>query len=126
MIAQKIPLEKTIENAILGLLEASGFDAYKIPRIGVYDAKRKVYRMPKSRHLRKSVGHSDIVLLIKEPRHAVIFLEVKRPKVGKQSDEQKQFQYMIERNGGFYYIVDSIDKMIEILKDISTRLGDSV
>ena len=119
---KKIPLEKTVENLILGFLEASGYDAYKIPRVGVYDTKRKVYRMPKSRYLRKSVGHSDIVLLIKEPRHAVVFLEVKRPKVGRQSEEQKAFQYMIERNNGFYYIVDSIDRMIEILKDINVIL----
>lgn len=113
----KKPLEKDIEQSILCYLEAIGLDAYKIPRHGIYDLRREKFRLSNNRFMRKSVGHSDIVLLLKNP-HRVIFLEVKRPKVGKQSDEQKEFQQMIERNDGYYYIVTSIEDTSKILSDL--------
>lgn len=55
-------------------------------------------------------GVPDIILV-----HNGIFigLEVKRPK-GKQSDNQVEFQKGLERAGGKYYLVTSLDDVTKI------------
>ena len=56
-------------------------------------------------------GIPDIIAI---KNNRVLFLEIKSPK-GKQSEWQKQFQELIEGNGGEYYIVRSLDDLIKII-----------
>lgn len=44
----------------------------------------------------------------------VLFLEIKRPG-GKQSKYQKQFQANIEKAGGEYILVDSIESIMKVV-----------
>jgi Holliday junction resolvase len=46
----------------------------------------------------------------------VLFLEIKKPAGWKQSDEQKEFQANIERVGGEYYLVRSLEEIMKILE----------
>jgi hypothetical protein len=54
-----------------------------------------------------------------------VYLEVKRPKGGSQSSDQKKFQSMIEGHGGYYFIVRSIEETMIALsstkKDIEQK-----
>ena len=56
-------------------------------------------------------GIPDIIAI---KNNRVLFLEIKRPK-GKQSEYQKQFQLFIEGQGGEYYIVKSLEDLVEII-----------
>jgi hypothetical protein len=41
----------------------------------------------------------------------VVFIEVKRPVGGKQSDDQKAFQALVEAQGAEYYLVTDADEL---------------
>jgi len=55
-------------------------------------------------------GVSDIIV-VKEGKP--IFLEVKREKT-KQSPEQLEFQRLVQNNGGYYYVVRSVEDVISV------------
>lgn len=74
---------------------------------GVYDPTRKAFRsMPKY----SLAGFPDI-MVIKDGYF--IGLEVKKPK-GRQSANQKEFEKNCKQAGGEYYVVRSIDDVMEI------------
>lgn len=55
-------------------------------------------------------GVSDIIVV---RDGFVIFLEIKRPS-GKQSDNQKQFQDLVKKNGAEYWVIRDLDDLKEI------------
>lgn len=57
-------------------------------------------------------GVSD--LLVMYPNGRVVFVEVKRPKGGVQSDEQKEFQQVCQLFGFPYEIVRTLDEFIAV------------
>ena len=57
-------------------------------------------------------GLTDIVA-IKDGR--VLFIEYKKPSRGKQTEKQKIFQADIERAGGEYILVKSLEDLIEAI-----------
>ena len=60
-------------------------------------------------------GVSDVVLLIPKKGYSSLCLEFKTL-VGKQSDEQKAFEYQAERAGNKYVVVRSVKEALDILK----------
>ena len=56
-------------------------------------------------------GIPDIIAI---KNNRVLFLEIKRPG-GKQSEHQKNFQAEIEGQGGEYYILKSLEDLVEII-----------
>lgn len=56
-------------------------------------------------------GASDMLLLKSTSQYGFLCIENKTPK-GKQSSEQKVFQFEVERHGGKYIIVRSLDEFI--------------
>lgn len=50
-----------------------------------------------------------------ERRARIIFLETKSTK-GKQSEAQKEFQGMVERQGAEYHLVRSVEDLLEVLE----------
>ena len=50
------------------------------------------------------------------PATRVTFIEVKKPKGGKQSDDQKVFEAKVRQFHARYFIVTSVDQMEEILR----------
>jgi len=68
-------------------------------------------------HLMAGIGFykgSPDRIAIKNGR--VLFLEIKKPIGWKQSDEQKEFQANIERAGGEYYLIRSLEEIMKILE----------
>lgn len=61
-------------------------------------------------------GVSDVILLIPKGGFASLCLEFKT-KIGKQSDEQKEFQKQAENCGSKYVIVRSVKEAIEEMKE---------
>ena len=57
------------------------------------------------------LGAPDIIAI---KNNRVLFLEIKRPG-GKQSEHQRKFQLNIEGQGGKYYIVESLEDLIQII-----------
>lgn len=57
-------------------------------------------------------GLSDLVA-IRNGR--VLFIELKRPGKSEQSDPQRKFQTDIEREGGEYVLIDSLEGIIEVV-----------
>lgn len=68
----------------------------------MYDSKKKIFRkLPKH----AKCGVPDIIVIKKGQ---FIGLEVKSA-IGKQSEDQKKFEIHTTDNGGFYYIVRSVE-----------------
>lgn len=57
-------------------------------------------------------GVSDMLLLKRTSQYGFLCIENKTPK-GRQEPEQKVFQFEVERHGGKYIIVRSIDEFIQ-------------
>ena len=57
------------------------------------------------------LGAPDIIAI---KNNRVLFLEIKRPG-GKQSEHQRKFQLNIEGQGGEYYIVESLEDLVQII-----------
>lgn len=96
------PTETQIQNSICEYLAIKGHFYTRINTAGIYSVKRQSFlkRSPHSKN-----GMSDILVV-----HVGVpyFIEVKTP-TGKQSDEQKQFQADVEKAGGIYAVVRSIE-----------------
>lgn len=59
-------------------------------------------------------GVSDMILLKSTSQYGFLCIENKTPK-GRQEPEQKVFQFEVERHGGKYIIVRSIDEFIKAI-----------
>lgn len=98
--------EKQIENTILAYLNyQQNIVAMKINTLGVYDQRGGFYR-----RLSKYVlpGTPDIIACVSvETIPVFVGLEVKS-KTGRQSDAQKHMERLLERIGGFYFVVRSL------------------
>jgi hypothetical protein len=103
--------ESEIQNTIcdyLALREKQKMLLYWRQNTGaIYDVKNGIHRaMPK--HAKKGVPD---ICVIKKGKF--IGLEVKSA-TGKQSDDQKLFELFVTDNGGFYYLVRSLEDVRKI------------
>lgn len=95
-------METQIQNSICDYLALRKHFYTRINTAGIFSVKRQSFlkRSPHSKN-----GMSDILCVhIGRP----YFLEVKTA-IGKQSPEQKQFQLDVEKAGGIYAVVRSIE-----------------
>ena len=77
--------------------------------VGLYDQKNRGYRRTP---IGQKKGFPDILVLHKGK---FIGIEIKT-KTGKQTEHQKKMQKMIEKNGGEYYVIRSLNELIEKVK----------
>ncbi len=61
-------------------------------------------------------GVSDMLLLHRTSQYAFLCIENKT-KTGRQSPEQKVFQFEVERHGGKYIIIRSIDEFMTAIEN---------
>lgn len=103
----KHTLEKDIQLVICDYLSLKRYHFWRQNTIGMYDAVKKTFRsMPKY----SMNGVPDIILI----KDGIFWgLEVKQPK-GKQSENQKIFEYKTKKAGGKYNIVTSLDDIIAL------------
>jgi len=105
-------LENQIQKSILDYL------AYK-KNIYYFRAGSGSFKTEKGGYFKTgSKGCPDIVMSY---HGQFVGLEVKTEK-GKQSEYQKEAEKQIKKSGGFYYIVTSIDDVINCLKQIDNQL----
>lgn len=92
----------------LQLLENQGkLFLHRVNNMGVYDPKRKAYRVfPKG----SKKGFPDIIII---KNGLLIGLEVKTGE-GKQSVNQIEMEKEFKKHGAAYYVVRSLDEVIEI------------
>jgi len=90
-------------------------------KISENDVKRQIkqllslkgyFHFPLTAGIGSYKGAPDIIAI---KNNRVLFLEIKRPVGGKQSDYQKQFQADIESKGGEYYLIRSIEDLVKII-----------
>lgn len=72
----------------------------------------------KKRFMRFGASGSPDIIVVYDGKY--IGFEIKDTK-GKQSDTQKKFQEALEKAGGKYYLIRSIDEFIKIIRDIKNE-----
>lgn len=103
--------ETQIQSSIIDylmLLENQGkLFLHRVNNMGVYDPKRKAYRVfPKG----AKKGFPDIIVI---KNGVLIGLEVKTGE-GKQSNNQKEVEKELKKHGAEYYVVRSLDEVVVI------------
>lgn len=98
-------LEKDIQKTITDYLKLKGIFHYKNNTVGIYKKATNSY-IPSP-----SAGAPDIVAVIKG---LYVGIEVKNKT--KQSDSQKAFQENLEKAGGKYYLVHSLEEVKQQLQ----------
>lgn len=71
-------------------------------------AKRKAMGM--------RAGFPDFIFLLPNKEHPYLALELKSAK-GRQSDHQKEYQLAVEKAGGLYVIIRSLEQFIETINN---------
>lgn len=100
------PSENTIQDDILKYLTERGYTCWRQNTVGVYDQKQQRYRTP-SKYAVKGV--SDVIVLSEGKAY---FIEVKSDN-GRQDEDQELFQAFVERAGCEYYVVWSVEDVVE-------------
>lgn len=103
-VAAQVPLEKHVQESILHYLSLNGVFAWPNKTQGTYDPRREKFRKPTSKFWKKGVA--DILGITPSGRFFAI--EVKRPKKGVLSQEQKDFIAQISARGGIAFVATSI------------------
>jgi penicillin-binding protein-related factor A (putative recombinase) len=100
--------EKQLETMILDWLVGPGESfAFKLNNVGVYDAKKRCYRKPNSRHIHK--GLPDI-MGVRDGRFFCV--EVKFGK-NKPSEHQTKFIGRVLSSGGVAFWCNSFEDFLE-------------
>ncbi len=55
-----------------------------------------------------------------------LYIEVKRSHGGKQSDDQKNFQSMLENNGHFYTVARSVEDVVKFMSAVKKFIESSI
>lgn len=113
MLPNYEPKEKDIENAILRYLDARGIFVFKVNNVGVWDAKKQIFRLPRNPFIRKGV--SDIIGMYKG---TFLAIEVKTPKRrSRVTEEQQSFIDTIRFQGGIAFVATSIEDVQNVLEE---------
>ena len=100
----KKKLEKDIQREICDWLFAQGYFFWRSNNVPIFDKKRMAFRaLPKY----TPRGLPDIMIIEKGK---FIALEVKVPDFWKYTDAQKAIKEKIIDNGGYYFLVTSLDE----------------
>lgn len=108
MIAQS---EKQIENQIISFLRILGVFCWKNQSVGIFDAKKKIYR--KSNNQNHILGASDILGIL---HGKFLAIEVKSAK-GRMTIHQKAFLQNIRSQGGIAFEARSLSDVARHLKN---------
>lgn len=99
--------ETDIQRTICDYLQLKNYFFWRTNTTPIYDPTRKAFRaMPKY----ALKGVPDIILVLDG---VFVGLEVKT-RSGRQSEQQKEFEKKLKNSGGKYYVVRSVEDVIEI------------
>lgn len=105
--------EDKIQMAICQYLSLNKYLFFSVPNELGGAGKDVARRMAKFKAMGLRAGASDLVILF--PNGKTLFIEVKSAK-GKQNDNQIKFENDLKKLNHNYYIVRSVDDLIEVLK----------
>ena len=112
--------ESLLKRSILQFLETqypSG-TFWMNKSVGVYDAKKGIYRKNNSRY--DLNGVSDILGLL---NGIFVALEVKTPSNKKRPQDQADFVHLVQSHGHLAAFVTSVDQVEELLRSFFTDKG---
>ena len=98
-------LEKEVKQAVYAYLDARAYLYVPIQNQGTWDQVKKVRRK-----FTGTRGAPDLMVMDRSGRWLCI--ELKSSK-GKQSSHQVEFEYRVDNGGGSYFVVRSINDLIE-------------
>lgn len=107
--------EKIIQDQILGFLKGRGVFSFFINNSVSFDPKLNQFRKRNKWHRR---GVSDIIAIY---RGKFLALEVKTPK-GRATPEQSEFLREVADQGGYGFVVRSIDGAKQVLETIDREM----
>lgn len=97
--------ESQIELQICFYLRAKGYFFWKQPMAGFFDERKCAFRKHANPFVRNGVPD---VIIVRDGKF--IGLEIKK-RTGRQTDAQKAFQKDLEKAGGKYFIIRSLDDL---------------
>jgi hypothetical protein len=105
------PKESEIQNAVCEYLQARGHFFWRQNNAGIQRTGTDGRQFwTTNKHSMRGVA--DIICFDKTGTGIAIFIECKRPS-GKMSDDQENFRKKCEERGCEYYIVKSVDDLIQ-------------
>lgn len=78
--------------------------------------KRNAIEAAKFKAMGVRAGFPDLMLCIARQGYHALFIELKTAK-GRQSENQKYYQYMLEEQGYRYVVVRNIEEFTEVIND---------
>ena len=105
--------ETQIQRAIIECLRFQRIACWRINTVGIPNGNGGFRQNSEMR------GMADIAVIYKG---LSVWLEVKRPK-GKQTQAQFEFQHAVERAGGFYFIVKSVEDALKAINEVKKQLN---
>ena len=105
--------ESQIQRAIIESLRFQKIACWRINTVGIPNGSGGF------RHNSEMRGMADIAVIYKG---LSVWLEVKTSK-GKQSQAQFEFQHAVERAGGFYFIVKSVEDSVKAINEVKKQLN---
>lgn len=100
--------EKEVKQAVYEYLDARKYLYIPIQNQGQWDSKKGVYR-----RFTGTKGAPDL-MVFDHIREKWVCVELKST-IGKQSEDQQEFEHILDVKGGEYFIVRSIDDLNDIL-----------
>lgn len=104
-MAKKTTPENLVLNAVCEYLEKKRYVFWRQNNAAIFDPIKKIWRKPPKYSVN---GVSDIIVL---KNGQAIFIEAKSYK-GEMSEDQLNFEAMVEKAGCKYYLVRSVDDLI--------------
>jgi len=105
--------EAIIQGEIVKYLYLQGVVCFSVPNESAGGGRGAMIRMKQYKAMGLLPGAPDLVALM--PHGTVTFLEVKTT-TGRQSKNQKTFQDIAQRNGLRYYLVRSVEDVVDIIE----------
>ena len=110
-----------LTKAICSFLNYSGCQAERINTMGVYREKRNTIGKVIGGQWTKGTGTPGSADISATIRGRSVKIEVKIGK-DKQSEAQKNYQSMIEKSGGTYYIAKDFDTFLQFYDDFIAQI----
>ena len=85
--------------------------------------KRNAIEAAKFKAMGVRAGFPDLILCIARHGYHGLFIELKTAK-GRQSENQKYYQYVLEEQGYRYEVVRSIEEFIQIISEYLSEDGN--
>jgi len=105
--------ESELQIAIVRYLRQSNIPVFSVPNeaAGRVNSKRGLSRISRLKAMGMTPGAPDLVVFY---NGRVVFLELKAPR-GRLSEHQKEMQRLCREHGIGYYVIRSIDDLLEAI-----------